>query len=369
MSKKVLIIGGGLAGTFIALESARAGHRVRMVDYADPKAATRVAAGLYNVVTGRVANKTWRADELLATFYSLTDDPDFSWLRRYIHRTPIYRPYPDPFTANEWQKKLQQPEFSHLGRHHATPLTPEIINNPLGGLEIQPCGWVETIPLCEGILTTIATKYDFRREQAIFDYKSLNPATGSCRQSGLEGTYDEVIFAEGTAIRHNPWFPFVEIRPLKGQLLELRIPPDPQAKTTDQEPKTLPQDHILLRKAFLIPKGNSFYTAGSTYEPNFEDAEVTAEGIKTIRDSVEEAITLPFEVVDARAAIRPTTFDRRPVLGRHPDFPRLVVFNGLGTKGVLQAPFCAKVLRDWLDGRMASLPKDIALERFLKKFA
>jgi glycine oxidase len=355
--QSVLIIGGGLAGTFIALESARAGHHVRLVDYADPKAATRVAAGLYNVVTGRVANKTWLADELLATFYSLTDDPDFSWLRRYIHRTPIYRPYPDEFTANEWQKKLLQPEFSHLGRHHATPLAPEIINNPLGGLEILPCGWVDTIPFCEGILTTIATKYDFRREEAIFDYQSLEPASGSCRQSGLEGTYDEVIFTEGTAIRHNPWFPFVEIRPLKGQLLDLMIP------------EGIPQDHILLRKVFLIPKGNSFYTAGSTYEPTFEDAEVTAEGIKTIRDSVEEAITLPFEVVDARAAIRPTTFDRRPVLGRHPDFPRLVVFNGLGTKGVLQAPFCAKVLREWLDGRRASLPADIALERFLKKFA
>jgi glycine oxidase len=355
--KDVLIIGGGLAGTFIAMASARAGHRVRMADYADPQAASRVAAGMYNVITGRVASKTWLADELLAAFHAVTGHEHFAWLRRFIHPMPIYRPYADAFTANEWERKVQAPEFENIGRHHSQPWMPEVIRNPLGGLEILPCGWVDVIPFCEGVLTTLAMHHDFRREETILDYNALNPDTGECRQSGLQGRYDEIIFAEGLGIQRNPWFPFVEIRPLKGQLIDLRIAPG------------LPGDRILLRKVFLIPKGNSFYTAGSTYEPRFEDAEVTQEGIKIVKDSVEEAITLPFEVMDARASIRPTTYDRRPVVGRHPGFPRLVVFNGLGTKGVLQAPWCAMMLREWLDGRRDSLPPDISLQRFLKKFA
>jgi glycine/D-amino acid oxidase-like deaminating enzyme len=54
-------------------------------------------------------------------------------------------------------------------------------------------------------------------------------------------------------------------------------------------------------------------------------------------------------------------------MGRHPEFPSLVVFNGLGTKGVLQSPYHARLLRNWLDGQLDELPLELSSNRFLEK--
>lgn len=356
-SKNVLIVGGGLAGCFMAMESAKRGHRVCLVDRHNPKSASRVAAGLYNVITGREANKTWMADEMLAALAAVTEHPDFESLGRFIHPMPIFRPFPDGTNYNDWMVRLQDPAFSYLATHEGLPHRPQVLHNPLGGLKILPCGWAETMPLCEAILEILKAKYALKHVESPFYYAGLNPETGECTQSGIEGVYDEVIFAEGMGIMGNPWFQFVEIRPLKGQILELKMEAG------------LDEGQILLRKMFLIPKGNLFYTAGSTYELHFEDDETDPEGIETISESVEEATPLGFEVLGARASIRPTTPNRRPVLGRHPEFERLIVCNGLGTKGVLQAPFSAAMLRDWLDGLTPALSKDVSVLRFLKKIA
>ena len=41
------------------------------------------------------------------------------------------------------------------------------------------------------------------------------------------------------------------------------------------------------------------------------------------------------------AGLRPTSHDRRPVVGLLPDKPQVGVLNGLGTKGVSLAPYFA----------------------------
>lgn len=48
---------------------------------------------------------------------------------------------------------------------------------------------------------------------------------------------------------------------------------------------------------------------------------------------------IPYNVVEHKAGVRPSVSDRRPVLGPCKDYEQLVVFNGLGTKGVSLAPF------------------------------
>jgi glycine oxidase len=44
------------------------------------------------------------------------------------------------------------------------------------------------------------------------------------------------------------------------------------------------------------------------------------------------------EVVNHEVGIRPTSPDRRPLIGEHQTFKGIFVFNGLGTKGYLIAP-------------------------------
>jgi len=60
-----------------------------------------------------------------------------------------------------------------------------------------------------------------------------------------------------------------------------------------------------------------------------------------LRDKLNSLITCPYTVISHQAGIRPSAADRRPIIGPHPEFSHLFVFNGLGTKGVMLAPYFA----------------------------
>lgn len=355
--KDILIVGGGLAGCFHAAFSALKGHRITLIDAMNPKAASRVAAGLFNVVTGREANKTWMADEMLETIHRFLAEPAFCSLERFFHFMPVYKPFVDGYAYNEWMVCLRHPEFERLGVHVGSPQQSTFLENPIGGLRIQTCGWAEVAPLCEAMLDILRDQFGASVFRLSFPYALLDPESGVLTGDIANGQYDEVVFAEGIAVTANPWFQFVDIKPLKGQIIDLKMKPG------------LDESQIYLRKTFLIPKGDHTFSAGSTYEIQFEDDNPTQEGIETLEGYVREQVSLPFETIGVRAAIRPTTRNRRPILGRHPDFPRLAILNGMGTKGVLQAPWSAHLLRGWLDGEIVTLSKELVVDRFLKKNA
>src|ERR1700761_6929324 len=65
MQVDVLIIGQGICGTFLSRELEKAGKSFIVIDELDPAAASRVASGVINPVTGRRIVKTWMIDELL----------------------------------------------------------------------------------------------------------------------------------------------------------------------------------------------------------------------------------------------------------------------------------------------------------------
>jgi glycine/D-amino acid oxidase-like deaminating enzyme len=78
------------------------------------------------------------------------------------------------------------------------------------------------------------------------------------------------------------------------------------------------------------------------------------------------AISLPFEVVAHRAAIRPTMIgDRRPFVGLHPRHNQLGILNGLGSKGTSLVPFLAQHFAEHLVNDEVLL-KDMDVKRFEK---
>ena len=59
---------------------------------------------------------------------------------------------------------------------------------------------------------------------------------------------------------------------------------------------------------------------------------------------LEKLISCSFKVVNQVAGIRPTVKDRRPLVGRHSTYKNMDVLNGLGTRGVMIAPYAAQQL-------------------------
>lgn len=349
--KQILIVGGGLAGTLMAAESMRAGHEVVLVDEEKSNSATQIAAGLYNIITGRMATKTWRAEELLSSLSTFFSDPLFHSLRPFLHPIPIYRPYKSISERNTWFLRSAESGYAPFTRHVSSPRDVDRIHNTLGGLEILPCGWLEAGAFVSALKDEMVGTGKMKWIRKGFEYSALDPKQMCVDLWGEKRKFDEVIFAEGAGLRHNPFFKWVDLRPLKGQVLEIEL-------------EGLPEGYILLRKVYLVPRGAHRYVVGSTYEKNFTDLNPTNEGVSALEQYVAEATPLPFKVLEARAGARPTTPNRRPILGRHPEFPGICIFNGLGTKGVLQGPWCARMFRNWLDGKLSELPPEVRLERF-----
>jgi len=57
----------------------------------------------------------------------------------------------------------------------------------------------------------------------------------------------------------------------------------------------------------------------------------------------------PFDVVDHWAGIRPASSDRRPLIGVHPKHKSVMIFNGMGSKGVMLAPYFARQLIKFME--------------------
>jgi glycine/D-amino acid oxidase-like deaminating enzyme len=115
---------------------------------------------------------------------------------------------------------------------------------------------------------------------------------------------------------------------VKGEVLTVRIP-------------GLRSGAAVHRGAFLLPIGDDLFRLGATFSWDDVWSGPTAQAKEELLARLARMTLLPAEVVDHRTGVRPASKDRRPILG--PD-----ILNGLGSRGVLLAPWCAMHLVEHL---------------------
>ncbi len=162
-----------------------------------------------------------------------------------------------------------------------------------------------------------------------------------------------MIFCEGHQARFNPWFSYLPFVPSKGEMLQISIP-------------GVSLNDIAKHKSYLVPLENNSYWIGATYEWNELTDTAGEAGTQQLIDSLSEVLKVPFELEKVHAAIRPTVKDRRPFLGSHPQHNRLLIFNGLGTKGTSLGPYWADHFCQFLLGK-GELSEEVNIERFEDK--
>ena len=106
---------------------------------------------------------------------------------------------------------------------------------------------------------------------------------------------------------------------------------------------------MLHRSHFLVPEGEGIHQLGSTYAWGIEHGDLDpppAEQGQTqeLLKSAQSWFAGEIQVLDAWTGIRPTTKDRRPRWGWHPELKGLGLLNGLGSRGTLHAPLLATEL-------------------------
>jgi glycine oxidase len=163
----------------------------------------------------------------------------------------------------------------------------------------------------------------------------------------------KLVFCEGAHLADNPFFSFIKLVPVKGEILQIYAP-------------GLSENYMLNKQVFVLPVGNQRFKIGSTYDWKDLSEQPTEMGKQLIIERFEKLLMVNYIVENHVAGIRPAVSDRRPVLGIHPKYRNLYVFNGLGTKGVMLVPYFAKEMASCLTTKNYMLNFEVDLQRFLR---
>lgn len=338
-----LIVGQGLAGSCLALQLIKEKKRVLVVDQFDKHSATQVAAGLFNPITGRVMSKTWKADILFPYLHDFYREAEALTRSKFFHPMPLYRPFLSIEEQNEWMGKSAQQDFkdyiASVDTHEAHA---GLVKNPFGGITLRQAGWLDTVAFTEAVRHYILShgfflNDAFHEDSLILKDDVVNYLNYSARK---------IIFCQGVKTLSGKLFSWIPIRPLKGETLTIQ---------TDAKIDTLYN-----RGVFVVPETGK---VGATYQPNDQQPTVTEAARNELQSKLDELVCFPYRIITQSWGIRPTTPDRRPILGPHPEHPNAIIFNGLGTKGVSLAPYFSKVLATWIENRGA-INKEVDIERY-----
>jgi len=151
----------------------------------------------------------------------------------------------------------------------------------------------------------------------------------------------------------NPYFNYLPIAPTKGEVMTIKIPSIEYF------------DKVISKGVYIIPLGNYLYTVGATYNRiDFTD-KLTKEGQAFLNKGIKDILNVNYEVVSSVAGVRPTVNDRKPLIGIHPQNPRIGIFNGLGARGVLMGPYLSKQFSSILNNKSNQNLDFGSIDRFL----
>lgn len=334
-----LIIGQGIAGSLFAHFLLKRGKSIRIVDQLNPNSSSRVAAGIFNPITGRRFVKTWMADEIFPFAEKTYREIEKQTGQKFYHPKTIIRTLSDDAEKKEWEKKSKRPDYLPY-------MKPGIINEGLEKVEILNGGNVDLLAFLK------AMHEAFRKSNVIieenFDFDDLKFMNEFVNWKNFHT--EKVIFCEGIRAMQNPWFGHLPFTHAKGEILTI-------------ESESLSQDEILSKGIFVLPIGNKQFKVGSTYDWDDLTETPTDKGKNELTDKLEKLIGMDYRIVAHQAGIRPTVRDRWPLIGMHPEFSQLGIFNGLGTKGVSLGPYLANHFVEHLeDGN--ELDVEVDIERF-----
>ena len=318
-----IIVGQGIAGTTLSWELQKLGASVRVIDAEHAQSSSRVAAGLYNPITGRNMVKTWKADQLFPVIEPFYAELDAFLKIQSLHAIGIYRPFLNHEECNDWQSKLAAPAYApYIKAVKTGSISVGGITDPLGGILLDQAGYVDLHTLLGGYKKWLSTRGIYRHE--LFDIDDLVLTGQSVSYKSLKG--NKIIFCLGI-YGHLPLFKWLPFTPMKGELMDV--------EANDEF------EFILNRGVFMVPLGDGHFRLGSTYQRS-DDQVFDPAAEKELREKLSVIYSGDITVKKRKVGIRPATRDRKPFIGLHPQYSQVGMFNGFGSKGVSMAPYFAR---------------------------
>lgn len=335
MKVDYLIVGQGLAGSLLAWQLLDRGQRVLVVDRDEDTTSSKVAAGLVTPLAGAGWLPSAETEARLATALRFYWKLEERCGRRFFHHLRTARLFRDAKEAERWRQASRQD--AERAARYAGPLEAPAgwYRAEHGGIEMRGGGWLDLPAFLE-------TTRQALLERAAYAIARVDPATLSCGARSVRWKNVEAraaVFAEGRRAAANPFFPWLRMSNAAGDVLRVTIP------------ELEGEGRIVHKGGWLLPLGGGRFRAGSTYRQDFGGAG-TAASAEAGREEVLAKLRsmTPFEPrVDSHEhAVRPIIRRSQVFFGSAPESPRVCLFNGFGSKGVLNGPAYAAALADHL---------------------
>lgn len=298
MRAPLLIVGQGLAGTLLGHACERAGLEFEIADAGHDRAASRVGAGIINPITGQRIVKSRGIDELRGPALETYRELEAVLGIPLVREMRVRRLFRDDEERRIFEKKSASGELApYAGAADADGFWIE------GALRVDTAAliaaartrWLAAGKLREGRI---------RISDALADYGRVIACTGADGAVGLARATGEIL----------------------------------RVATAGLDP-----DVILNRGHWLLPTGAGEARVGATYARG--ESDTAAARAELERSAAELLGGRVFAVTAQESGVRVSAPDRYPVAGWMRDPPRLGVFNALGSKGALLAPWVA---RQWV---------------------
>jgi glycine/D-amino acid oxidase-like deaminating enzyme len=344
-----LIAGQGLAGTVLSYTLHKAGFNVLVIDDARPVTCTKVAAGLFNPITGRKMVKTWRADDLFPFLHRFYTTFEHDTGASFFHPRPLYRPFESLAQQNDVLAQVAEKHFAdYVESTNSDSQFGSYVHNQYGGIVLKQAGFVDTEAMLKAWYSYLHQHRMLMEAELAESELEITP--GGVRWRNLSA--DRIIFCRGAADAASSYFSWLPFRPVKGEILEGHFP--------------FSTNTIINRGCWVAPRTDGLYKAGATYHWHALNEEASQEARAELMDKLSQLIKEPFRLTRQQAGIRPATADRKPFIGMHPQYPRLGIFNGMGAKGVSLSPYFAKQFMDSFTGS-DSIDSQVDINRYWQK--
>jgi glycine oxidase len=350
-----VVVGGGAVGLCCAWRIAQRGARVVVLDRAEPPAgATRVAAGMLAPI-GELAfgepellRMTLAAAERYPAFVAELEAA--SGISTGYARHGALHIALDRDEAAELRRVHDLQRSLGLGAEWLPPrrcreLEPGLTPSFNGGVHAPEEAAIDPRTMTAALLAAldaqgVEVRGGVEVTEALLDADRIE---GVRTGTGEELRAEAVILAAGAWSGVTTWLPDharPPVRPVKGQILELRAP--------DGEP---PCERIVAsERVYLVPRPDGRLIAGATTEERGFDTTVTAGGVHEL---LREAYRLlpdvaEMELVESMAGLRPGTPDNLPLIGPGA-LDGLVLACGHYRNGILLAPLTGDAIATLLE--------------------
>ncbi len=345
----VIVVGQGLAGTLIAHDLIEARQSVVVIDVNLKASATRVAAGLINPVGMKRCIPSHNAHQYFPKAIERYLEIEQKLDTNFLEVKSILRMFANQEVKHDWQIKFSNTNMDRYISRLFEDNSYSFLNDNHGSAEVYPSAHID-----------LPTFLDKSREyfksvclliEERFDFSQFNPKQGVYKS--LQS--NRVIFCEGFRVKDNPHFKPLPLTPTKGEVMTIRIPSLEYF------------DKIISKGVYILPLGNHFYLVGATYNHIDLTDEPTSDGQSFLKKKISEILSVEYEVISIAAGVRPTVKDRKTLIGLHPKYHKIGIFNGLGTRGALQGPLLSSEFSAVLVGNKKDT-QNIDNQRFTRFF-